>query len=95
MKSLLNSVVKPVAWMHADLMIVNSKNCLLAALLFFKHVSLVPRKPRICKLSSFSNDRSFESLAESMYIKTLPTCFILGLNAVSLKESSTKYKQTV
>lgn len=81
--------------MHADLVIVNSKNCHIAALLFFQHVSLVPRKPHICKLSSFSNDQSFESLAESMYIKILPACFILGLNAVSLKDNSTKYEQIV
>lgn len=84
-----------LAWMHADLVIVNSEDYHLAALLFFKPGSLVPRKPHICNLSSFSNDRSFESLAESMYIKILPTCFILGLNPVSLKDNSTKYEQTV
>lgn len=81
--------------MCVDLVIVSSKNYHFAALLLFKHACLVPRKPCICKLSSFSNDRSFESLAESMYIKILPTCFILGLNAIPLKDNSTKYEQTV
>lgn len=80
--------------MCVDLVIVSSKNCHFAALLFFKRACLLPRKPRICKLSSFSNDRSFGSLAESMYIKTLLTCFILGLNAISLKDNSPKYEQT-